>query len=146
MKKSVLIGIALLVLFGLVGSSVWYFEIRNDKPEEKTSVQPKTDAKEYSTVEVSSLDKSEEYGSVWVKEGQIVNDISIQEINNYIEKKKTSWETGVHEYPTGGMTEDGSLWDGTAETSINQPDFIRFVFVELVEEFGEEYEINLIEI
>lgn len=146
MEKNVLIAIVLVALLVGVAVCVWYFVLREDtskkEPAEPTT---QTGVGEYSKVKVLSQDESEEYGSVWVKDGEIMNEVIVEDVSEFVENNKESWESGTHEYPTGGMTEDGMLWDGIRQTTVDQPDFIRFIYVEIDDEFGEEYEIDLIE-
>lgn len=141
--------ITFVVVMIAIASSVWYFFLRENTEDtenaQPTEVEETTEEESVNRVDVLSLDMDEEYGSVWIENESVMNNVSVQEISDFINDKKESWENESHEYPIGGRTEDGAMWDGASETTIDQPDFMRVIFVELNDEFGEEYEIDLIE-
>ncbi len=90
-------------------------------------------------VDILSMDKSEEFGSVWVKDKKIVHNVVNDEVKDFVESRKRSWEKGTHEYESGGMFESSS-----SKTSIGRSDFINIIFIDLSDKFSGEYEIDLV--
>lgn len=94
-------------------------------------------------VVIFSKDEKKEYGKIWVEKQKITTNITEKEILSFINSNKRKWETSVLEYPTGGKTAEGNLWDGVAKTDITKNDFLRAVYVEADEKLGKKYSVHL---
>ena len=151
-KKSPLL-LILIVLLLLSSLGLWGYVLLRDCPtvceddEEKEETENTEDESEilYERVEVQSLDKSESYGFVWVDDGKIMTDITVDDVLSFINQNKESWETVEQEYPIGGMEDDGALWDGVQRVSIGDENFIIAVYIQLDEEFSQKYYVDLVE-
>lgn len=128
-------------MFLAVGGFAFYLMNRNASDEDGGDDVDTA----YSKVEIKSLNNSVRYGFVWIDDNEIRSDVSVIEITDFINRNKLSWETESQEYPIGGMSDDGSLWDGSKTVSIGDVDFILAIYVEISDEFSEKYTVDLVE-
>ena len=99
----------------------------------------------YEKVEAWSIGKSTSYGSIWVEDNKIKTDIKETTLQDYINSHKNDWETKEQEYPIGGMSPEGYLWDGIVTVSIGDDEFLRrSVLLELEDEFKNKYDFQLV--
>jgi hypothetical protein len=146
MKRSLIVSVvsaACLILLVLIALTVRQRMDTNTLPI--ASTPPTGTAKKYERIDVWSLDESQNYGSVWVEEREIRNNVSVKDISNYIAKNKSEWEGSEQEYQTGGMDEFGNLWDILATTSIGKKDFLIPVWIQIDDEFSSDYYVDLVE-
>lgn len=91
----------------------------------------------------SAGEKQELIGLLKITNNHLVYDETKESnVGDYIKSNIKRWETTSLEYPTGGMTEDGSLWDGVAKTNISKEDFLNAVWSELYDEW-DGFDIDL---
>lgn len=137
MKKKLILGVLILAI-AIVGG-FFYFNDRPIKIDENES--PKI----YSSIDMYNKSKETLLGSVRIENNKIVSTVTDNNIKGFINTNKTLWETSKLEYPTGGKTETGALWDGVAETSIGDKSHIISIYTVLREKYGDDYYIDLVE-
>jgi len=141
MKKSFIIGIVLLVtIVGLL----FYYSDRFNKSGEGSKSGEDNKRKIYSSIEIYNKGRKTFLGSIRIENEKIVNNVTDKSIKDFINENKTLWEESKLEYPTGGKTETGALWDGVAETSISAKNHIISIYVILDGKYRDDYNISLI--
>lgn len=116
--------IIVLVIFILIFGGIYYY-FKNQSAH--TAPPTKNNPFNYPTNSIHIYsDNSKTTGLGWIKieNRTIVYEITDPEIKTYLDQNATKIASLKLYYPTGGMTKNGTLWDGRAETTIDKNDFI----------------------
>jgi hypothetical protein len=132
MNKKLIIVLILLITISI--SSLFFYNSKNDDSSGSKIVISKA----------VTQGEGELLGTLYVEDNKVVYDkVAPSNLDNYIESRKALWESGSLEYDNGGYT-NGIHSTSTKGTTIGDDDFMRAIYVELIDNWN-GFDFNLVE-